>query len=372
MSRTRALVLAGISIVVVLLAIPAVGPYALSPWSRPDPGPATDAQTEALSWSVSLDDASSNLWESFPVTITWSDPAARTGDGFSLTLPAELIPLSDGFDVRTATGETVARAAVDDQSLTVTYTEAALEHGTITGTGSFMAGWDDTLVGAGEDVTLVFAGPASSAEATVRIPADRVDAGEPRLYGYWRDRAHEDRVAAANALQWRFVTPVGPLSETSVEVELSDGHRLNCAEISGRLQTSFATNGDVIDAHDLPADSLNVLSCNSSGFTLDLPNVAAGTALMVQYSSTVTDAAAQSYTASARATIDERTHEFTSTIERTIGAGTGHGAMTHEPTAAPGPRTQPPASGALGWIPVTALTLLGAAGLLYRITRRAR
>ncbi|QOR71010.1 hypothetical protein IM660_01450 [Ruania alkalisoli] len=361
MPRNRALVAAGLALLVLLLAVPAVAPQALTAWARP--GTTNDSHAEPVTWSVTVDEAATSRWGTFDVALTWTDPAASTRDGFVLDLPAELVPLTDTFDVRAATGQVVARAAVDDGALTLTYTDHAL--GTLTGTATFVAGWDDGP-SPGEDITLTFSAVGTTVDVAISLDAEDEDSPGPRLYGYWRDRAIEDTASPEAALQWRVVTGRGPVRDTVIDTELGDGHRLDCTGITGRLQTAFEANGDASAAHDLPAGALDVVSCDGSGFTVDLPEVEPGTALMVLFSSTVTDPARTDYSTSAGFAPGSR--DLNSTIERATSIGTGSVAVSEPTAGASQPRAFLQSPGWL-WLPL-ALLALGGSTLLYRLARR--
>lgn len=257
---------------------------------------------EPPAWDVAVA-TTTGLWDTVPVTLTWSLDGS-TAPGFSVELPAELRPLVAEAGAVTVDGKPVGQIEVDGGTAHVTWDagrrgQATAELATV---------WDTDDVGAGEDVELTFRAGAQEVAQQVRIREDEADLSDGRLYGYWADRENEDRLDPEDALQWRYVTPVG--SGTPVHLTVDAGQELDCGAITFRA----LADGD--EGREIPSSETPEVTCTSREVEVVLQPRTPDEALMLLVPATPV-LAAPSYTAEVAAVPEA----LTSAVDRAVDAG---------------------------------------------------
>ncbi len=273
------------------------------------------------------------MWDTVPVTLTWSLADATAPAGFTVELPPELRPLVGETEATAPDGTAVGRVEIDGGTARATWD--ADDHGTATAV--LPMAWDAGTVAAGEDVALAFRAGDDEVRHEVRIRPDETDPTEGRLYGYWADRANEDRREAHEALQWRYVTPVG--TSTPVRLTVDAGQEISCDGVAFRALV------DGEDGRELPGSEAPDVACSGGELEVTLEPRAPDEALMLLVPATPVVGAPE-YTAQA----DAAPEPLASTVERVGGT---------VPAAAPAPASGVPAS----WLLAGGLVLALAATL---------
>lgn len=292
------------------------------------------------SWSAHLDNPDLGLWSRFHLHLDWTVGDVRPGDTTSFALPAELTTLNSTFVVTGRAGATIARAQVRAGSnsagaptevVTFTYTSAARPETTIS--SQVAVTWNQEVVAPDSEVDLQVATVGQTRQLQATIAPEETDLSSARLYGYWQD---SDVEPGAGPLQWRFVTPTGPISATELTLTATPGHRIDCADLRLRALTAFAANGDVTQAHELSTATM-ATSCRPQQITLTLPPVPAETALMVLVSGFPASSSGLAFELTGQARIDGQQVSLTSKIDRVLSSGfsSGAGATVRTDAATP-------------------------------------
>lgn len=263
------------------------------------------------------------MWDTVPVTLTWSLAGTTAPAGFTVELPPELRPLVGEAEATAPDGSSVGRVEIDGGTARATWEAADDATATAsTATAVLPMAWDAGTVAAGEDVALTFRAGDDEVRHEVRIRPDEIDPAEGRLYGYWADRANEDRREAHEALQWRYVTPVG--TSTPVRLSVDDGQEISCEGVAFRALV------DGEKGRELPDSQAPDVACSRGGLEVTLEPRSPDEALMLLVPATPV-AAAATYTAQA----DAAPEPLESTVERVGGTA---------PAAAPAPASGVPTS----------------------------
>lgn len=336
-------------LLIVALTTAAALPAAL-PASSGQDGPAPtkalatiSSPTAALNpstWNAELSSSDLGAWSRFQLHLDWSVPSAEPGDAVSFDLPAQLMPLTSEFTVTTPGGTTIAEARVrpahhsteasaPGSVLTFTYTAFVRGLEDITTSADLAVTWNRELLTPDSEIDLLIGTGPEQIELSASIATEGRDATTARVYGYWQQ---DSPSAAAGPLHWRFVTPVGPITDAHVQLRPGPGHQLDCDSIALRAQTQFAPNGDVIAAHELPLTFADI-TCSTRAVQVSLSPVTAGSAVMVLISSTETDADTgtnpdteqSAFHLLADVELDGYAATLTSDIERVLSNGTGEG-----------------------------------------------
>ncbi len=260
---------------------------------------APDQQPPAWDAVVATD---AGMWDTVPVTLTWSLADTTAPAGFTVELPPELRPLVGETEATAPDGTSVGRVEIDGGTARATWDPA--DHGTATAV--LPMAWDSGTVAAGEDVALTFRAGDDEVRHEVRIRPDETDPADGRLYGYWADRANEDRREAHESLQWRYVTPVG--TPTPVHLSVDAGQEISCDGITFRALV------DGQDGRDLPASEAPDVECSAGELEVMLEPRAPDEALMLLVPATPVVGAA-TYTAQT----DAAPEPLASTVERVGG-----------------------------------------------------
>ncbi|WP_407320262.1 hypothetical protein UQW22_07370 [Isoptericola halotolerans] len=284
---------------------------------------------------------STGLWDTVPVTLTWSLDGDGGSEGFTVELPPELRALVPATDATTADGTRVGHVEVDGDVAHVTWDGA--QEGRAT--AELPTAWDPGAVGAGEDVELTFRAGVQEVAQRVSIRADEADLSGGRLYGYWTDRENEDRLDSQGALQWRYVTPLG--TPTPVRLVVDSGQEIDCGAITFRV----LDGGD--EGREIPGADAPEYTCTGRALEVTLEPRAPGEALMLLVAATPVDTE-DSYTADVEGTPEP----LTSTVDRAGGTADTVAAGATAPGArAVAART----AGALAAAAVLAVIVIAAA-----------
>lgn len=245
----------------------------------------------------------SGLWDTVPVTLTWSLDGAAGSTGFTVELPPELRPLDPVADAVAPDGTLVGQVEIDGEQAHVTWETAQQGRAT----AELAMAWDPAEVGAGEDVELMFRAGPQEVGQHVRIREDVANLSDGRLYGYWTDRENEDRLDPHGALQWRYVTPVGTAKPTHLTVDA--GQEISCDAIALRALVD-GDEGREIVSRDAPE-----VTCSSREVEVTLRPRTPDEALMLLVPATPV-LASDSYAADVDVTPDP----LTSTVDRAAAA----------------------------------------------------
>lgn len=294
-------------------------------------------------------------------------PAAQPGDKFHVVVPAQLIPLGPGFDVRDGSGATVAIASTSGNTITFTLTNYVASHAGVSGIASFEAGWDRRSLAPGQAVTLSFDADGTRFDDTVKIGSVLPNRSLADFWQGWSDDRVEDATSPANALRWMVASPQVLTSTASTVVFAATaeaGSTIECSRIGVSESRTLNDFSEIVAATAVP-DARRTVTCTPQRIDVTVTGVEPGTWVLLNGRSSVTDASRSDYALGAIVAVDGVGSAGRGVAVRSGSTGTGGGRVRADAPGAGGAgsaTTAAPAGAANSSASVGAAGTAGAAG----------
>ncbi len=295
---------------------------------------ASAAEIDGAITSVTVAPASAGPFDPLKVTVGWAVPdSAGAGDTFTLTLPPQLEPLTRSFDLRSASGQVVAKAVVSGGLVTFTLTGYADTHTNVHGTAYFDVDFDLTEISGPGPVHLDFTTTTKVFPGTVVVTGNGIqDRDQPAKWGSWTDPTDQGSSDPKDAMTWGLESPQGPFDQVTLTDNGGAGMAFDCSTVHYYHAFGHDAFGRLTNVSALPASHLISSSCTPGRLAAVIGPLAAHEVVGVGYQTTITDPGRASYSNTARVTADGKDVPVQAEVARYDAGGSGHGST---PTSSP-------------------------------------
>lgn len=245
---------------------------------------------------VKVEQTTVGKYQAVIVDIKFAIPAgAKTGDTFSVKLPASLNSQNQTFPVLAPDGSVVANAVVKNGVVTFTLTDYVEKFDHVVGSAKLQGHFNQGLIHPGGN-DLAFTSGGKTFHNPVTITSATGPRTGPRKIGFWTNPEDQGSTDATDAVAWRVQSWAGPLTNLKIVDTLGPSQVNDCRTAKFSIVSSTTVRSDGSLKNPQPLGNRAVLVCNPTSFVVTVASVNPGEVVEVDYFTTITDQSSKTFT----------------------------------------------------------------------------